>query len=112
MSGNFSVEPVVTGVEPLEPPGGPLFDRSEAAQYLGVTERWMCRVMSERRLPTVKLGRRIKISKASLDDFISASTRPANGSAVPPGLATSAKAGSKRPQALSDRAKGQSRGPH
>lgn len=115
MSGNFSGPRVVAGVESLLPPGGPLLDLAEAAQYLGVTERWMTRVMAERRLPTVKLGRRVKISKASLDGFIEASTRPANGSAVPPGLVSlSAKtrSSSKRPVSRSDGTRGAGRADH
>ncbi len=95
-------------MDSLQPPGGPLLDLAEAAEYLGVSLRWMRRVMAERRLPTVKLGRRVKISKASLDGFIEASTRPANGSATPPGLAASPR-GSKRPESLPARTRGQGR---
>lgn len=110
VSGNFAVEPVVTGVEPLQPRGGPLLDLAEAADYLGVSLRWMRRVMAERRLPTVKLGRRIKITKAALDDFLEANTRPANGSAAPPGLVSvGAKARSKRPESHRDRTTGAGR---
>ncbi len=73
----------------------------------------MCRVMAERRIDTVKLGRRVKISKAALDDFIAASTRPAHGSAVPPGLvsiSTKARSSSKRrPQSLPERRRGSGR---
>jgi len=99
-------------MDSLKPPGGPLLDVTEIAQYLGVPERWARRVVAERRIETVKLGRRVKITKAALDDFIEASTRPANGSAVPPGLvsiSTKARSSSKRSQSAPARAKGQSR---
>jgi len=73
----------------------------------------MRRVTTERRIATVKLGRRLKISKATLDDFVASNTRPANGSAAPPGLVSlGAKARSKRPQALSDRTRGAGHADH
>jgi len=94
----------------LQPPGGPLLDLAEAAEYLSVSERWMRRVFAERRIATTKLGRRVKVSKATLDDFVASNTRPANGSAVPPGLVSlSAQARSKRSQSAPARTRGQSR---
>ncbi len=72
----------------LVPPGGPLLDQSEAAAYLHKSQRWMRRALSERRLPTVKIGRSVFVRRADLDDLIESGYRPANG-AAPPGLAAS-----------------------
>jgi len=70
----------------------------------------MRRVMSERRIATIRLGRRIKISKATLDAFIEDSTRPANGNAAPGlvSLSTKArtKARKKRRASLPERTRG------
>ncbi len=87
----------------LTPPGGPLLDLAEAAQYLHKTERWMRRAFSERRLPTVKVGRSVLVRRADLDDLIESGYRPANGSAAPPGPAASPRVRSKRPPSLPDR---------
>jgi excisionase family DNA binding protein len=35
---------------------GALLDIHEAAEYLGVTERWLRRQVSEKRIPYLKLG--------------------------------------------------------
>ena len=115
MKGNLATPRVVAGVDSLQPPGGPLLDLAEAAEYLGVGLRWMRRVTTERRIATVKLGRRVKVSKATLDDFVASNTRPANGSATPPGLAASPRARSsskRRPESLPERTKCAGRGNH
>jgi excisionase family DNA binding protein len=49
----------------------------EAADRLGVTERWMRAAVDERRIPFVKVGRLIRFQKASLDAYIEAQTVPA-----------------------------------
>ncbi|MEJ7772437.1 MAG: helix-turn-helix domain-containing protein [Geodermatophilaceae bacterium] len=74
---------VVVGVPPLVPPGGPLLDQSEAAAYLHKSERWMRRALSERKLPTVKVGRSVLVRRADLDALIESGYRPANGTAKP-----------------------------
>jgi len=91
----------------LVPPGGPLLDQSEAAQYLHKSARWMRRAFSERTVPTIKVGRSVFVRRADLDALIESGYRPANGTAKP-GLAASPRARSskRRPQALTDRAKG------
>jgi len=67
----------------LVPPGGPLLDQSEAAAYLHKSQRWMRRALSERTVPTVKVGRSVFVRRADLDALIESRYRPANGSAAP-----------------------------
>lgn len=50
VSGNPPGEPVVADMDALMPPGGPLFDLEEAAEYLGVSLRWMTRAVWEHRV--------------------------------------------------------------
>jgi excisionase family DNA binding protein len=42
----------------------------EAAEYLNVNERYMRRLVSERRIPYLKVGRLLRFSPADLDAFI------------------------------------------
>jgi len=42
----------------------------EAAAYLNVNERYMRRLVSERRIPYFKVGRLLRFSPADLDAFI------------------------------------------
>jgi excisionase family DNA binding protein len=46
----------------------------EAADYLGVTERWMRAAIAERRIPFVKVGKLIRYRKADLESYIAAQT--------------------------------------
>ena len=41
-----------------------------AAEYLGVTERWIRRAVEERRIPFVKLGRLVRFSVEDLDAYV------------------------------------------
>ena len=50
---------------------GPL-TLGEAAEYLNVNERYMRRLVSERRIPYLKVGRLLRFSPADLDAFIEA----------------------------------------
>lgn len=70
---------LLTALTALTPPGGPLLDRVDAAQYLGASERWVKRAIAERRLPTIKIGRQVRISVAALDQLIASGSRPASG---------------------------------
>ena len=45
----------------------------EAATYLNVTERYMRRLVTERRIPYFKVGRLLRFSTEDLDDFLEAS---------------------------------------
>ncbi len=49
-----------------------LLDVEGAAEYLSVTPRFMRRLVAERRLPFVKLGRHLRFDPADLDRFINA----------------------------------------
>lgn len=61
----------------LVPSAGRLLDSVAAADYLGVSERWVRRAVAERRVPVVKVGRLVRISTGALDALIEAGTRPA-----------------------------------
>jgi len=110
--GKSAGQGVLPRMASLQPPGGPLLDLAEAAEYLGVSVRWMRRVMTEHRVATVNLGRRVKVSKATLDDFVASNTRPANGSAAPGLVSLSPRARSKRPESHRERTTGADRGSH
>ena len=47
---------------------------SEAAELLGTTERFPRRLIAERRIEYVKLGRHVRIAESALRAFINAST--------------------------------------
>lgn len=46
----------------------------EAADVLGVSERWVRRAVAERRIPFVKVGRLIRFRRSDLDAYIAANT--------------------------------------
>ena len=52
------------------PPGGALLDLAQAASYLGTSERHVRRLWQERRIAVVKVGRRVRFTRADLDAFI------------------------------------------
>ncbi|MFJ6464704.1 excisionase family DNA-binding protein [Streptomyces sp. NPDC091387] len=47
---------------------------AEAAERLGVGERFIRRLVSERRIRYVKVGKHVRISDTALDDYIEART--------------------------------------
>jgi excisionase family DNA binding protein len=47
----------------------PLMTFDEAARYLGVTPRFVRKLVAERRLAHRKLGRLIRFTRADLDEF-------------------------------------------
>jgi excisionase family DNA binding protein len=51
-----------------------LFSVGEAAEYLNVGERFIRRVVAERRIPFVKVGKYVRLKKSVLDAFIEANT--------------------------------------
>jgi len=55
-------------------PSEALMTPTEAAEYLGVTRRWISRAVSERRFPVVKFGTsaqaRIRFRRADLDKWV------------------------------------------
>jgi len=56
-----------------------LLDVEGAAEYLSVTPRFIRRLVAERRLPFVKLGRHLRFDAADLDRFIDAGRVDAAG---------------------------------
>ena len=51
-------------------PSGPLIDIDQAAERLGVTVRFMRRLVDERRIPFHKIGRYVRFDPADLDHFV------------------------------------------
>ncbi len=49
-----------------------LLDVDTAAEYLSVTPRFIRRLVAERRLPFVKLGRHLRFDPSDLDRFVDA----------------------------------------
>ena len=54
-----------------------LLDVSASADYLGVGERFIRRLIAERRIPYVKIGRFVRISVDDLDAYIAATRHEA-----------------------------------
>ncbi len=54
-----------------------LLDVAGAAQYLSVTEHFVRRLVRERRVPFVKLGKFVRFHPADLDALIESGRRPA-----------------------------------
>ncbi|MFF2657411.1 excisionase family DNA-binding protein [Kitasatospora sp. NPDC058032] len=50
---------------------------AKVAERLGTTERFVRRLISERRIAFVKMGAHVRISATSLDAYIAAGTVPA-----------------------------------
>ena len=72
--------------------GHALLTLAEAATYLRVHPRTMTRLLRERQVPGVRIGRQWRIRKTDLDAYFSAGTRdyPARPSDSPPNDDTSA----------------------
>ncbi|MDP9430108.1 MAG: helix-turn-helix domain-containing protein [Actinomycetota bacterium] len=51
-----------------------LLSVGEAAEYLNVGERFIRRVVADRRIPFVKVGKYVRLKKSALDAFIEANT--------------------------------------
>ncbi|SHN88524.1 DNA binding domain-containing protein, excisionase family [Geodermatophilus obscurus] len=49
---------------------GQLLTIGQAAEYLGTGQRFVRRLISERRIPYVKLGKHVRIERSALDGFI------------------------------------------
>jgi excisionase family DNA binding protein len=52
--------------------GGRLLTVPEAAEYMNTTVRFVRRLIAERRVAFVKLGRHVRLSMTDLDDFVRA----------------------------------------
>lgn len=55
-----------------------LLTLADVARITGTSERFARRLIQERRLPTVKVGRYVRVWPADLDAYLAAQTRPAN----------------------------------
>ncbi len=55
---------------------GHLLSVAEASDYLNVTERFVRRIISERRIPVIRLGRHVRLAQTDLDDFVTAGRSP------------------------------------
>ena len=60
-----------------------LLDIAAVAEPLCVTERHVRRLVSERRIPYVKVGRFVRFDPADVADWISAARIPARGLSYP-----------------------------
>lgn len=58
-----------------------LLDTFEAAEYLGVSERWIRRAVAERQVPFVKVGRFVRFSTDDLNAYIERRRVPAGNAA-------------------------------
>lgn len=65
------MSPLMTD-EPLE-----LLDLAAIARITGTSERYARRLVQERRLPTVKVGRYVRVWRRDLEQYLADSTRPA-----------------------------------
>jgi excisionase family DNA binding protein len=52
----------------------PFFTIVETAEYLGTTERFIRRLIAERRIGFIRLGRPIRIPMSAIEDFLQGGT--------------------------------------
>ncbi|MEU7693106.1 excisionase family DNA-binding protein [Microbispora hainanensis] len=57
---------------PARPPADRLLTVAEVAERLGTTERFPRRLIEERRIAFVRLGRKVRIPESVLNEFIAA----------------------------------------
>lgn len=62
-------------------PGSTLLSISDAADRLGVTERYIRRLVSERRVPFYKVGRLIRFQESDLETWLNAGRVEASSNA-------------------------------
>ncbi len=53
-------------------PQDELLTIGQAGEYLGTSERFIRRLVAQRRIPYVKLGKYVRLQRSSLDAFIEA----------------------------------------
>ncbi|BBA99065.1 putative excisionase [Actinacidiphila reveromycinica] len=58
------------------PASGRLLNVAEAAERLGTGERFVRRLISERRIAFVKVGRHVRLAESVLDAYVLANTVP------------------------------------
>ena len=72
-----SATPQTSGREPaLLANSGQLLTISQAADYLGTGQRFVRRLISERRIPYVKLGKHVRLERSALDGFMDSGRVP------------------------------------
>lgn len=54
------------------PDRGPLLTVVQAGEYLGTGERFVRRLITERRISYVKVGKYVRLERATLDAFVDA----------------------------------------
>jgi excisionase family DNA binding protein len=52
--------------------GGPLLTIAQAGEYLGTGERFVRRLITERRISYVKVGKYVRLERSTLDAFVDA----------------------------------------
>ena len=57
-------------------PRDELLTIDQAGEYLGTGERFVRRLVAQRRIPYVKLGKYVRLQRSSLDAFIEAGRVP------------------------------------
>ena len=55
---------------------GQLLTIDQAAEYLSTGQRFVRRLISERRIPYVKLGKHVRLERCALDAFLAAGRVP------------------------------------
>ncbi|MGY1641999.1 excisionase family DNA-binding protein [Geodermatophilus sp. SYSU D00703] len=55
---------------------GPLLTVAQAGDYLGTGERFVRRLITERRISYVKVGKYLRLERATLDAFVDAGRVP------------------------------------
>jgi excisionase family DNA binding protein len=53
-------------------PGDPLLSVAEAGEYLGTGERFIRRLITERRISYVKVGKYVRLERSTRDAFVDA----------------------------------------
>jgi excisionase family DNA binding protein len=62
--------------KPRHSPGDPLLTVAQAGDYLGTGERFVRRLITERRISYVKVGKYVRLERATLDAFVDAGRVP------------------------------------
>lgn len=69
--------------QPPEHNPDPLLDIAQAAQYSGLSVRFLRRLTHEERIPVVRIGGRVRFRRSDLDALLAAHTRPATRTGRP-----------------------------
>ena len=68
-----------SGHRALDSRRDPLLTVAQAGDYLGTGERFVRRLIAERRITFVKLGKYVRLQRSTLDEFIEAGRVPSEG---------------------------------